>query len=547
MGPTILSNAAARRNRRRPGHGGGSGRRWLAACLCATPLFGAYESALAPYPAVQDRDLARDVEWLLARIEENAARSPHATATVTWESDGAEKLDEGRDRFGPFSSKSCPNWHAPGAAGRWARGEYVLRAAAREFTIEKPADAASGADWWWRFGEHIVARKYAADWPFIWRLHHDALEADMLGYCEGLGLVLWALQGAEYLMRAENLTVEGTRDVGGVACRVLVATPEWIRRPPFLQNRTHFPFNHSTMLSWAALRPVIAYAVDADAGLVRAAEFTYYDVGRSGPDDWHAVPRPSGVTVRCAAEDVAQNEHGTWYPTRIQAHVHNGDRVVRTTRLAIRLGPVPPSPDGPRIPEGKRMLDYWPLYRPEAFEAFIADEGRTHANLVGLARSLCYEGAMAAGEGAMREAVANLEADRTLLPATFGGIDWELGFAVYELFWRFDEADVQAFWNRMPRTATWSAILARAVDLYQQYRPAEAGKMRPLLAEFEGDLGTRRKRLAERAQWELYRRCLAEDIEAARERNDRAALSSLSQLQAEVEDLIGAMPREESP
>ncbi len=122
----------------------------------------------------------------------------------------------------------------------------------------------------------------------------------------------------------------------------------------------------------------------------------------------------------------------------------------------------------------------------------------------------------------------------------------ELGFAVYELFWRYDEAEVKAFWDRMPRTGTWSAVLARAVDLYQQYRPGEAGKMRVLLSEFEDNLEARRKRQAERAQWELYRRCLEEDIEAARRGVGAADHAYLTGLKAEVEERLAESPREES-
>ena len=118
---------------------------------------------------------------------------------------------------------------------------------------------------------------------------------------------------------------------------------------------------------------------------------------------------------------------------------------------------------------------------------------------------------------------------------TFGGIDWELGFAVYEIFWRFSEEEVAAFWDRMPRTGTWTAVLARAVNLYQQYRPREGAKIQVLLTEFDQTFEKRKRRRTERALRELYRDCLATDLEVVAENSNGSRMAYLKGLLEQVE------------
>jgi len=58
----------------------------------------------------------------------------------------------------------------------------------------------------------------------IFRFHHDAFEAGMLGYCEGLGLLLWSFQPGEYLRRADKMAVGADRRLNGGTYKTLVAT-----------------------------------------------------------------------------------------------------------------------------------------------------------------------------------------------------------------------------------------------------------------------------------------------------------------------------------
>jgi len=502
----------------------------------------AFESALAPYPWRRDAPFAAAVEEVLHAIEANAAHEPGVTAAVRWTVRTERALDGGRDCFNLFSLKTCPNWHHPGEEGFWPRGEYTLHAAGGDFLIQKPKDAGSEEDWWRKAGEHLFARAFSESWHVIWRLHHDALEAGLLGYDEGLGLVLWAFQPQEYLRRAEHLEPGPLCDVGGTACTTLIATPDWIRNPYEIRNRSHYPFNQTTLQSWAVHRPVITYYVDAERDVVVAAQFQYHKIIRSSAGDWTAGSEPSGMRVFCVAEEVGETAHGTWYPVRIVAYVYDGDTVVRTTTMTVSAGPwsgpIPP----PDLDTEKRTIDWWPHYRPGVYEQLVRREGWNHANRLGLARALCYEGDPAAAD-ALREAVRELERDRRLLPATFGGVDWEFGFAVYELLWQSEKTEVESFWETLPRTSTWNAILARAVDLYRQYRPKEVEKIHLLLVRFGDTYEKRKLAQVELSMWEDYLWCLEVNRAAAVKDGDAPLAAHLKSLAKEVSAKIEELRR----
>ena len=397
----------------------------------------------------------------------------------------------------------------------------------------------SEADWWRKKGEHIFSRKYAYGWPVIWRFHHDALEADLVGYAEGLGLILWSFRPGEYLRRSENLERGEDLPLNGRIYPTLVSTPDWIKRPPFLKNRKHYPFNESTMMSWAQKKPVVTYFIDTGKGAVAAAEFAYFDIERSSTGDWYAEAKPSGTAIFSIVEEFGRTKEGGWYPRAVNSEVTRKGELARRTFLTVEADPDPKALPVLSLPPDKRMLDPWPLYRPEAFRCLRRLEGDNHANRVGLARALCYEGDLVKGERALFEAVSAMEADRRLSPSTFGGIDWEFGFAVYELFWKSDDAQIEAFWEKTPRSSTWKAILARAVLLYQKYRPREKRKLDVILAGFESTFDERERTRAERTTWELYLECLLEEREKAAETKDQKRVSELERLIREVENRLG--------
>jgi hypothetical protein len=501
---------------------------------CATALAAAedFDSPLATYMWRRSEPFAPEIEAVLSRIEANSRKTGGLAATVRWTCESEQKLDTGRDSNGPLSLKSCPNWHTPRQSGFWPQGTYTIVAVEGAFRIEKPADPTSPDDWWQKDGEHLYSRVGTVNSPMVQRLHTDALEADLIGYAEGLCLLLWAFDPGEYLRRAELLEISESPE----GAPELKAKPFWVARPFHLQNRKHYPFDQSTLESWADLRPVVTYKVDPQRGAISAAEFVYHKPVRKSTGDWTAETKPSGLVVACVVEEFGRTPGGTWYPTRTSAEVRKDETLIRRTALEIRLDDRPATLAPVELPVEKRHLDSWPHYRPEVFEAFIGREGRTHANLVGLARALCFDGRLADGEQTLLEAVSALERDRRLSPETFGGIDWELGFAVYELLWRFSEEEVTAFWNRVPRTSTWAAILSRAVDLYRQFRPKESAKIAVLLDNFGQTFEKARRERAEKTMWENYLWCLGVDAAYSKQAGDESQTAYLEKLRQAVAD-----------
>ncbi|HAK96435.1 MAG TPA: hypothetical protein DCM87_15960 [Planctomycetes bacterium] len=452
---------------------------WLSLVVCAPGLFAAYDSALAPYPWRKSGFDPR-VEELLGKLETRAAKCAGFSATVTWAADPGVALDLDRQKYGPLSLKSGLNWHLPNGAGFWPQGAVTIEAVGRTFAIHKAEDESSPADWWYREGEHIYARAWSVDWPTVWRFHHDALEADILAYCEGLGLLFWAADPGEYLRRGDRLAIGEDRLVNGKAMKTLVATPAWIASPLFLENRTTFPFNHSTMLSWAVYRPVVTYFIDPESDTIAGAEFVYHDCLRDNPKDWTTVARPSGLAVTCLAESVAELDGGVLFPTRITGEVTADGKVLRRTVFQMAFGPAPAAVAAAPLPADKRMIDPWPFYRSEVFVEMTARGEVNYANLLGLARAFAFEKRVTEARNCLLQTVAEIEADTTLSNDTGGGIDWELGFALHEYFRWAPDADIAALWNNLPATALWRAIVTRGLELYRRFEPAAKERIEAL-------------------------------------------------------------------
>ncbi len=503
-------------------------------CLFSTLLKAAYDSALAPYPQ-KTESFDQAVEEILSRIEANAPAGGAFSAAGTWLADPACKLDLDRNHYGPLSLKSALNWHLPHPKRYWEKGSFKIMGLGSELRIEKEPDAASPGDWWHKQGDCLFSRRWSEDWPVIWRFHHDLLEAGALAYPEGLGLLLWAFQPGEFLRRAQYLEVGEDREFAGRLCKTLVSTPGWIKTPPYLRNRTSFPFNESTLASWAQWKPQITYFIDPEKWIVTGARFTYFKVLRSGPKDWTAKSKPSGLVVTCAASEIGRTEQGTFYPAATIGEVWKDEKLLRRTVIQFTFLAYPQEIPALKLPDDKRMIDPWPPYQVEVYKRLIATGDDSYATRLGLAKAFAYEGYVVEAEQEMIALINALEKDDTLIAETFGGIDWELGFALYELFWRFTQTDLDAFWARVPRTHLWSAVTAKAVDLYRRFRPREGEKIEALLGAFREVFENPERAALQEEFYEDYRRFLYQDLQAARARGDTVVIKHLQKLIEEVE------------
>ena len=453
--------------------------------LCTAPLGAAYESALAPYPWRRTEPYAPEVEAILATIEANGPADGAFAVSIEWTCESDRRLEDPiRDRYGPFSAKASLNWHPPDGDGYWKQGVTSIRGFGTDFRIATAAMNTTDGDWWQKQGEHVFARKFCDDWSSVWRFHHDALEAGMLAYTEGVGLLLWAFQGAEYLRRAERLAVGEDAEIDGWACRTLIATPDWVTREYWLENRRQYPFNHSTMCSWATLRPIITYFVDRELGVIIAAEFAYLHCHRSHPKDWKPVAAPNGIRVVCVADQLDATEGGTLYPSRIRGEVFEGKTRSRTLVAHVNILPAPQAALELSLPAEKRTLDPWPQYRPEVYEAFVSRGEVDYAVGVGYARALAYEKRLNEAANAFLGTVMSLEADAQIAYETLAGIDWDVGWALYEYFrWSSDD-DLFRLWARIPRTSLWRSISARGLAMYRQYFGEDAERIEALHDQF---------------------------------------------------------------
>jgi len=458
------------------------GRCVLCAALIAGSLLGAeYDSARAPYPYLHE-SYPGEAETLLGELQANAPGDGAFSAVVEFSFSTASKLDLDRNHWGPLSFKSSLAWKSRGAKDSWSGGAAYLSGRGADFVLES-LSGGNPVEWWQKTGGTIYAEAFCDSWPVVWRFHHDALEADMLAYAEGLGLILWAFNPGEYLRRADHLEKGEEVQIGGKTYSTLIATPSWIAAPLHLQNRTHYPFNESTLRSWAEFRPRIIYYVDRERRVVAGADFIYFAVQRSGPKDWYAKAAESGLLVRCFADRLAQDPRGTWYPAEGWCRVLQGEKVLREGTFSFKLKDPPAELLFHTLPSDKRRCDPWPPYRSEVYLSWLQAGEVNHANRFGLAIALAYEGRVPEAEKALYDAIEALLADKeNLLPETFGGLDWELGLALYELFWRYNDAQLDSFFEWMPKNDAWYDVLRRACYYYERWRRDEPERISALKA-----------------------------------------------------------------
>ncbi len=502
--------------------------------MCAVPVWAAFDSALAPYPYLRKEPYDERVEALLAKVQANAPKDGVFAATVAWSADPAMKLDTEVDRYGPFSSKSCANWYPAAKSGYWASGEYSLYTQGANFRMEKATDKLSPPDWWQKDGEHIYSRAFFVDWPTVWRFHQDALAADMLGYCEGLGLLLWACNPAEYLRRADNLALGAERVVGGKTCVMLIATPKCVDTPRLVGTSESV----KQLSRWMSQQSIVTYYIDASMGAIIGADFAFLAVEeRVTADGCVAAAQQSGLIVSCVADTVVTN-NGSVIPSAITGRVLYGGKLLRQLVMTVSPGQAGGIPASLELPSGKLLVDPWPQYQPEVYAQAVAEGRGTSAEVIGLARALCGEADIGLGETALLEAVELLAAGPAYPAASPGAPDWELGTALAALFERYTVAQIEAFWDRVPRNAAWFDVTARAVRTYQLRHSGDAQKIDLLLAKFQTQFGDARKAQETREQLLQYRDFLQTELKKATESGQTAKAEHARALLAEVEGQI---------
>lgn len=462
------------------------------------PLFG---SSLASERPLR-REYAEEVEALLAEIEARAPSGAEVRAVVDWEVPRGFALEWARDSLGAKTYTSGLAWAPPeGSEGFWPKGTSALAVAGVDFELERLAEDGRRLEWWRKAGEHFYASRLLEALPFTtrWRAA-EALESDIIAYGEGLGLFLWALRPGEFLRRAEHLEARGAVHAGGRTFLALVATPDWIARPPTLPDKPWYPYHDSTLSSWAEHTPVITYYVDPATYRIEGARMEYRGVTWSHRGRWTAGAAPPRLVLEAWVKRWAVFAEGIALPAETESACTVGDELRRRVRLVVREASVAEgvlSPLSDLLPEpGRRPYEGWPPYRSEVYRSRIEAGAGDYANRVGLVRALAFEGDLAGALAELKALLNAFESDKALLPESLGGIDWHLGIAVYEILQRPESPECAALFRDFPPTEPFSSILARAVDFYARWHRAEdEARVAERFAAYERSFGLKARLL----------------------------------------------------
>ncbi len=455
------------------------------------PLFG---SSLASERPLR-RDYSEEVEALLAEIESRAPSSLEVRAAIDWEVPQGFELDGTRDSLGVTNYKSALDWRRPEGSAWHERGSLTLSQAGGDFELRRPGE--DGGEWWRKAGDYFYSSHMLQVLPFTTRYRAaEALEADMIAYGEGLGLLLWALSPGHYLRRAEHLEAGRPAEARGRTFYPLIATPDWIARPPTLPDKPWYPYQDSTLASWAEHAPRITYYVDPATYRIEGARMEYHKVSRSHPGRWTAGAAPAHIALEAWVKRWGTAGDGIALPVEIEGECYFGEELRRRVVLRVREASVASgglSELSALLPEpGRRPYEGWPPYRSEVYRERIRSGADDYANRVGLIGALAFEGDLQATLEELKRLLLAFEADSALVPESMGGIDWHLGVAVYEILQRPESPECAALWRDFPPTEPFSSILARAVDFYARWHRAEdAARAEEYFAAYERAFGAK--------------------------------------------------------
>jgi len=83
--------------------------------------------------------------------------------------------------------------------------------------------------------------------------------------------------------------------------------------------------------------------------------------------------------------------------------------------------------------------------------------------------ALAFEGDLSGAFTELKALLLAFEDDPALIPESMGGIDWHLGFAVYEFLQRPFVPESQALWLDFAVKEPFTSILGRALDFYARW------------------------------------------------------------------------------
>jgi len=435
------------------------------------------------------------VNQLLSQLGPADEASADHCLLIDWEFTVGEKRDWSRDSFGRKSYRTGLAWYPPPEGEAfWQKAKLKLYLHGKDFHLSRLDGEGKEVEWWHKEGRYLFSSRmqdffqFNLRWPAV-----EAFESGFLAYGEGLGLILWAFVPEDYLKRAENLEFAEDQEIDGKTYRVLRATPSWIKDPPTLPNRRYHPNNQAKLMSWAIHWPVVTYFVDEAEGRICGATFEYFDVTRSHPGKWNVGWAPRDEVLEAWVREWGTTGDGVVFPTKIEGQYVLKGKVVR--RLVLRISEVTAPGEEIEFPpleidRNRRPYEEWPPYRSSVYRERIAEEGKDYANWVGLINALAFEGDFKEVISELKALLSAFEKDQELVPESLWGIDWHLGYALYEILQHHEEPQFEALWRDFPPEEPYKGILARAVDFFGRWHLSEDNDLAAeLFQRFQNQFG----------------------------------------------------------